>query len=95
MNRCDMVVTTAATVTLMMAWVVPSILDDLRKVCINSAKPEDLMNLSGIGPIMAQNIIAYRQQNGPFQEPEEIMNVKGVGIKLYEINQEDIVIDVS
>jgi competence protein ComEA len=92
-HRSNMAVATVATVALMMAWVVPSIIADLRKVCINTSMRDDLMTLIGVGPKMAENIIAYRQQNGPFQKPEEIMKVKGVGMRLYEINQEDIVID--
>ena len=84
---------TVSTVALMMTWIVPEIVDDLRKVCINSGMKDDLMSLNGVGPRVADKIIAHRQKNGPFQIPEDIMKVKGVGHGLYEANQENIVID--
>lgn len=93
MYKDEMAVATVSTVALMMSWVVPSLVDDLRKVCINSGRIDDLMTLNGVGPKMAEKIIAHRQQNGPFQNPEDIMKVKGVGAGLFEANCEDIVID--
>lgn len=84
---------TVSTVALMMDWIVPTLVDDLRKVCINSGMKDDLMSLNGIGPRVADKIIAHRQQNGPFQMPEDIMKVKGVGLALYEANRDDIIID--
>ncbi len=88
-----MVVTTAAAIALMMEWVVPSLIEDFRTVCLNTAKIDDLMCLNGVGPKMAARIISYRKQNGPFQNPEDIMKVKGIGARLYEINYEQIIIE--
>jgi competence protein ComEA len=50
---------------------------------INTATQEELELLPDIGPHIAQEIIAYREANGPFQSIDEIMNVSGVGTITY------------
>lgn len=51
----------------------PALLD------INSATIEELTDLPGIGESLAQRIVDYREQNGPFQAVEELLNVSGIG----------------
>jgi competence protein ComEA len=46
---------------------------------INSASQSELETLPGIGPTTARKIIDYREENGPFQAIEDIMNVSGIG----------------
>jgi competence protein ComEA len=46
---------------------------------INLATQTELESLPGIGPAIAQRIIEYRQQFGPFQKIEEIKAVNGIG----------------
>ena len=46
---------------------------------INTAGPETLTELPGIGETRAAAIIAYREEHGPFRYPEELLNVKGIG----------------
>ena len=53
-------------------------------VNINTAGADELCHLPGIGPAMAGRIIDWREQNGPFASPEEIMQVSGIGEKTYE-----------
>ncbi len=48
---------------------------------INTATSEELQIIPGIGPTIADNIVTYRMQNGPFNNYEELLNVKGIGEK--------------
>jgi competence protein ComEA len=60
------------------------------KVNINKASVDELSTLKRIGPSYAQRIVDYRKQNGPFEKPEDIMKVRGIGIKTFEANKEFI-----
>ena len=49
------------------------------RVDINTAGPEELMTLPGIGEARARAIIDDREANGPFVYPEDLARVKGIG----------------
>lgn len=51
---------------------------------INQADSEALQTLPGIGEVLAGRIIAYRDENGPFSSPDQLMNVEGIGEKRLE-----------
>ena len=46
---------------------------------INTASAEEIERLPGIGPVLAEDIIAYREVTGVFKTPEELKKVKGIG----------------
>jgi competence protein ComEA len=49
------------------------------KVALNSADVQELQRLPGVGPVLAQRIFEYREQNGPFQTIEDLLDVSGIG----------------
>lgn len=53
----------------------------LRDSCIdvNSASVATLIKLPGIGPVLAERIVTYREANGPYTEAAELCSVKGIG----------------
>ena len=52
-------------------------------VNLNTATQAQLEVLPGIGAKAAQRILEYRQKNGSFKKPEDLMNVKGIGEKAF------------
>jgi competence protein ComEA len=53
-----------------------------KKVNINTASVKELMHLPGIGKSKAKEIVSYRQAK-PFRTISDIMQIKGIGKKLY------------
>ncbi len=51
---------------------------------INQATQSELESLPGVGPVIAQRIIAYRDENGPFTTTEAIQKVAGIGPVTFE-----------
>lgn len=49
------------------------------KLNINTASAQDLTLLSGIGEVLSQRIVAYREEIGKFQKVEDLIQVKGIG----------------
>jgi len=61
------------------------------KVNINTDNKEILITLKHVGEKIAERIIEYRRAH-PFEVPEDIMNVKGIGTKVFEANKDRIVV---
>lgn len=53
-------------------------------VNVNTASRHLLTYISGLGPALAQNIVKYRSQNGPFRTRRELMKVPRMGEKAFE-----------
>ncbi len=53
------------------------------RVNLNTALAEELMRLPGIGPVLAQRIIAHRRRHGPFKRPEDVIIVRGFSARRF------------
>lgn len=54
------------------------------QISLNRASQEYLERLPGVGPVIAGRIVEYRKEYGDFQSIEELVKVKGVGLKTLE-----------
>lgn len=65
-------------------------------VNVNEASAEEIADsLKGVGLRKAEAIIDYRNKNGEFKHIDELVNVKGIGIRTVDINREYILLDNS
>jgi competence protein ComEA len=51
---------------------------------LNTATAEALLAIPGIGTVMAERIVQWREEHGPFQSVDDLMKVKGIGEKSLE-----------
>ncbi|MCI0425266.1 MAG: ComEA family DNA-binding protein [Actinobacteria bacterium] len=49
------------------------------RISLNTATTDELEGLPGVGPVLAERIVAYREQNGPFTVVEDLLGVSGIG----------------
>jgi competence protein ComEA len=65
-------------------------------VNVNSASAEEIADsLKGIGLSKAEAIVNYRKNSGQFKHVDELVNVKGIGIRTVDINRKYILLDNS
>jgi competence protein ComEA len=63
-------------------------------VDINIASAEEIAAaLKGVGRTKAEAIVRYRETNGKFKFIDELVNVKGIGLRTVDINREVILLD--
>jgi competence protein ComEA len=68
----------------------------VQPVNVNSASAEEIAEaLKGVGMSKAEAIVSYRSANGQFKHIDELVNVKGIGIRTVDINREYILLDNS
>lgn len=65
------------------------------KVDLNTASLKELMELEGIGPVLARRIIEYRDEHGGFNSIEELVYIMGIGPKLFEELKDEIMVKQS
>jgi competence protein ComEA len=53
------------------------------QININTASARELEQLPGVGKVIAERIVAYREQYGRFRRPEELLMVNGVSDKKF------------
>jgi competence protein ComEA len=70
-----------------------SLAGEVEKININTASVEELTKLDRIGPKYAERIVQFREINGPFEKPEDIIKVKGIGPKTLEANIDKIAVE--
>jgi competence protein ComEA len=76
-----------------LAGVISVFAGEVAKININTASTEELTQLKGIGPSHAAKIVEYREKNGPFKLPEDVMQVPGIGQKTFENNKDMILVE--
>lgn len=62
------------------------------RININTATWEELTALDGIGEALAKRIVEYREQNGAYSSPEELLEVPGIGEKRLQAIRDQIVV---
>ena len=62
-------------------------------VNLNTATVEELARLPRVGESVAARIIEFREQNGSFKQAEDLMNVKGIGPKTFELLKPFLAVD--
>jgi len=63
------------------------------RVNINTAGPDELASLKGVGKVLAERILKYRSEKGLFSSVEDIKNVKGVGPAIFDKLKDDITVE--
>ena len=66
---------------------------DSGKINLNTATVDELAQLKRVGLKYAERIVKFREENGPFKTPEDIMKVPGIGIKTYELNKDLVIVE--
>ncbi len=94
LNR-KMVILVLVAVLVGWAGVINSNAADIKKININTASAEELKQLKGIGSSHAAGIIEFREKNGPFKTPEDLIKVPRIGRKTFEKNKDMIIIQNS
>ena len=70
-------------------------LDPKFLVDINHAPWMELALLRGIGPTLAKRIVEFRKQHGPFANPDDLLQVRGIGRKKFDEIRQCVIADAE
>lgn len=85
MNRIRRVIGSVILAGLVLA-ALPTFAAEARRVVnINTADAAQLALLPRVGPSVAQKIVDFRKENGPFKTAEDLMLVQGIGEKTFQL----------
>jgi competence protein ComEA len=84
-------ITLCLVVAVLMTLISVSLAQEAEKININKASAVTLRQLKRIGPKLSERIVEYREKNGPFERPEDIVQVRGIGPKTFELNKDRII----
>ena len=62
-------------------------------VNVNTADAETMALLPRVGPVVAQRIIDYREANGRFEQKEELLLIRGIGERTFELIEPYVVLE--
>lgn len=65
---------------------------EAQKININTASVDELTQLNRVGDKIAERIVAHRDTYGPFEKSEDLMQVKGIGERVFELNKDRIIV---
>jgi competence protein ComEA len=69
-----------------------AVADPEGRIDLNRASVADLDELPGVGPVLAERIVAHREKAGPFTGVEQLREVDGIGESRYAELQERVVV---
>ncbi len=79
--------------TLLATFMLASMAWAAEPVNVNTASAEEIAeNLNGVGLSKAALIVEYREANGPFAHADELINVKGIGVRTVDKNKDMILL---
>ena len=56
----------------------------IEPIDLNQATLDELQEVPGIGPALAQRIVDFREEHGPFERLDDLLNVRGIGVRTLE-----------
>jgi competence protein ComEA len=92
MKICKKIFTLLIVISVVAALAHVALAEGPAKIDLNRASVKDLTQLKGVGQKYAARIVEYREENGQFNQIEDIMKIKGIGPKKFESIKDFVVV---